>query len=341
MVNASEINSLLAHYNKVDKLFYDVGVDALNYSKCAVITDQAVQVHYHWDLPTIVIPQGEQAKTCDTAMKVWHQLIEQGFDRKSLLIACGGGAICDATGFIASCFMRGIDTFYIPTTVMAMVDASIGGKTALNMDGRKNVIGTFHQPKKVFICSEFLNTLSEREVASGIAEMIKMGVVWNPMLFEALEKESSLAELIEWAAQSKIEIVSQDVHDQGLRSILNWGHTVGHALEGLTGYSRWLHGEAVAIGMSCAAFISWKLGYADQTFYERQNRLIQKYKLPTILPDDIDMDALLALMEQDKKAVRGKIRLILARQIGTVLSVPDLDNDILREALEAKRSSDR
>lgn len=340
MVDVSDFQTLITHYNKVEELFYDAKVDALNYSQCVVITDDKIHRQYSWDLPTIVVPSGENAKTIDTAQLVWQELIAKGFDRKSLLIACGGGSICDVTGFIASCYMRGIATCYIPTTLLAMVDAAIGGKTAVNMNGLKNVIGTFHQPKKVYLCPEFLSTLNEREIASGVAEMIKMGVVWNPELFEALENGTELAELIEWAAQCKIEIVTQDSQDHGVRSVLNWGHTVGHALESLTGYSRWLHGEAIAIGMSCEAFISWKLGYTDQSFYERQNRLIQKYKLPTILPDDIDMNALLLLMAQDKKAVQGKIRLILARQIGTVLSVPDLDKEILKEALEAKRSSD-
>jgi 3-dehydroquinate synthase len=311
------------------------------YTNCAIVTDCEIHRLYPWNMPVILLPTGEKAKTLDCMEHLWKELIEKGFDRRSVLIAMGGGAICDAAGFAASCYMRGIDTVYIPTTLLGMVDAAIGGKTAINQGSHKNVIGSFHLPKKILLCSKFLESLPERELASGMAELIKTAVVASGGLFERLENDASIDLLIEQCAKIKLEIVAEDFRDQGIRAHLNWGHTVGHALEGITGYTRWLHGEAVAIGMSCEAFISWKLGYADQNFYERQNRLIQKYKLPTILPDDIDLDALVTLMKRDKKALQGKIGLILAREIGTVLSVTDLDKDILKQALKTKRDADR
>lgn len=333
--------SIIENFSSVEKLYNFCDQLQKSYSNCVLVSDATINKLHPCHLPALLLPVGEKAKTGESVDWLWQQLLQMGFDRRSLLIACGGGAVCDTAGFAASCYMRGIDTVYIPTTLLGMVDAAIGGKTAINLGSHKNLIGTFHQPKKILLCPEFLKTLPEREIASGMAEVIKTAVVASPDLFEQLEQDAPLGSLIEHCAQLKLGIVAQDVHDQGIRSHLNWGHTVGHALEGLTGYAKWSHGEAVAIGMSCEAFISWKLGYADQNFYMRQNRLIQKYKLPTILPHDIDLDALITLMKRDKKAVQGKIALILARQIGTVLNVPDLDKDILKQALEAKKDADR
>lgn len=310
------------------------------YSQTILVTDALINKLYLWDCSTLIIPEGESAKSIETATFLWERFSKIGLDRRSLVVTCGGGSICDTVGFAASCYMRGIDTLYIPTTLLAMVDAAIGGKTGINFGLHKNLVGTFHPPRKVLITAEFLKSLPPREFASGMAEVIKTAVVWSPSLFEELEAGEFALQFIEQCAKIKSEIVARDQYDNGIRAYLNWGHTVGHALEEMTGYKRWLHGEAVAIGMSCEAFLSWHLGYADKEFYIRQNRLIQKYHLPIELPHDIDIETLIQLMTKDKKAVKGKIGLILARQIGTVLSVHDLDKDILKQALEAKRSAD-
>lgn len=324
-----------------NQLQIDLENYAGKFSQHAVVIDRQVDASYPFEFPKIYVPEGEDAKTLESASLIWDEMCRRNFDRHALLVAMGGGALSDVAGFAASTYMRGIATLYIPTTLMAMVDAAIGGKTAINFGQAKNRIGTFHMPTSVWICPEFLDTLPEAEIASGIAEMIKLAVVSDSDLFTQLENGVPIRDLILHCAQKKAEIVSLDPKDQGVRAILNWGHTFAHALEDISHFRRWRHGEAVAIGMSCAAYVSVYLGYADISFYLRQNELLKKYILPTILPDDIDLDALLCRMKQDKKALNGKIRLILARQIGTVLSVPDLDKDILKQALEAKRSSDR
>lgn len=292
---------------------------------------------------TIILPAGEKAKNLANAEKCWTKMHALHLDRNSLVIGMGGGVITDLSGFVASCYMRGIKNVQIPTTLMAMVDASIGGKTAVNLPEGKNMVGTFHQPSLVLIAPHFLESLPPRELHSGLAEVIKCAVIWDEKFFHYLEENlkgivetgpSKMDYLIERTAAIKIEIVGKDEKEQNLRAILNWGHTFAHALETITHYNSFSHGEAVSIGMCCAALVSKELGYVDQDFIESQERLCIYARLPTRLPDYINIDEMIRVMQGDKKSISGKINLILARKIGHVEKIDNVDPAIIKKALK-------
>lgn len=331
---------------------------AREYTQCTLITDRHVFKNFghlltgqleQASLPyhTIILPPGEESKTLITASRCWSEMFQQGADRKSCVLAFGGGSITDIAGFVAGCYMRGIDLISIPTTLLGMVDASIGGKSGVNFEGGKNLIGVTHQPKVVFISPSFLKTLPEREFRSGLAEVIKYGVIKDPILFEFLENNAdsilareteSLQLLIERSVEIKAHIVMEDPWDRKkIRALLNWGHTVGHAIESASGYKE-LHGEAVAIGMSCEGYISYKLGYASREFWQRQDRLISKLELPTKMPE-IPVSQLLELMKKDKKALKAKINLIIAEKIGKVFLLPNIEPEQIKEALLARNDA--
>lgn len=325
---------------------------AREYTHCTLITDRHVFKNFghlltgqfaQSSLPhhTIVLSPGEENKNLISASRCWSEMFQHGADRKSCVLAFGGGSITDIAGFVAGCYMRGIDLISIPTTLLGMVDASIGGKSGVNFEGGKNLIGVTRQPTAVFISPLFLNTLPEREFRCGLAEVIKYGVIKDPILFKFLENNTgsilareteSLQLLIERSVEIKAQIVKEDPWDRKkIRALLNWGHTVGHAIESASGY-KVLHGEAVAIGMSCEGYISYKLGYASRDFWERQDRLINKLGLPTKMPE-IPLDQLLELMKKDKKAQKAKINLIIAEKIGKVFLLPNIEPEQIREAL--------
>ncbi|SCA64156.1 3-dehydroquinate synthase [Chlamydiales bacterium SCGC AG-110-P3] len=296
----------------------------------------------------ILIPQGEAAKTLEIAKLCWEQMEQAQLDRRSIVIALGGGTVCDIAGFAASCFMRGIDCIHIPTTLLAMCDAAIGGKTGVNLGSRKNLIGTFHQPKAIIIDPACLTSLPDRELRSGLAEVIKYGVINDADLLSSLENNmesllardpAALTSVIETAAHIKCAVVEQDFHDKGARVYLNFGHTFSHALEGLTDYKHYLHGEAVAIGMCCAAQLSKQLGFIDETVVERVEAICIKAGLPTKLPNVSD-DALTEKMTQDKKTQRGTITCIVINGIGDVMKLDNIASQIVKEALHAKRKRD-
>ncbi len=330
-------------------------IDSLqkDYSHCALIMDKHVHKLYSskfLSLPIdiITIPQGEHSKTLETATQVWNQLFEQGFDRKSLIIGLGGGVTTDLAGFVASTYMRGIDVIYIPTTLLGMVDAAIGGKTAVNLGQGKNIIGAIHHPQSIYICEKFLETLPEREFIAGLAEVIKSTIIGDSELF--FEMEQSIDQLrqrepqlirtiLQRTTQLKSHIVAQDEKDHGIRAQLNYGHTFGHSIESLTNYKLLLHGEAVSIGMSCAAHIAQKLGLTDQTFVDRQDALCRSIGLPTTLPN-IDDKKLISLMKQDKKSNFQKINLIVPEKVGKVITVSDVREDLILEVLKEKRQRD-
>ncbi|MDY7023898.1 MAG: 3-dehydroquinate synthase, partial [Cyanobacteriota bacterium] len=258
------------------------------------------------------LPAGEQYKTLETLQKVYDIALEHRLERSSLMVALGGGIVGDMTGFAASTWLRGISVVQVPTSLLAMVDASIGGKTGVNHPQGKNLIGAFHQPKKVIIDPLVLKTLPEREFQAGMAEVIKYGVIWDAELFTHLEQAerldrmefieaSLLQEILQRSCQSKAEVVSKDEKELGLRAILNYGHTIGHAVESLTGYTTVLHGEAVGIGMVAASRIAVKLGLWDEECDRRQLALIQKAGLPTQLPSGINIDEILVSLQTDKK----------------------------------------
>lgn len=289
---------------------------------------------------TIVLPDGEEQKNWQNLMTVFDTLLANKFDRKTTLIALGGGVIGDMTGFAASAYMRGIPFIQIPTTLLSQVDSSVGGKTGINHPLGKNMIGAFYQPQAVIADTATLMTLPPRELASGIAEVIKYGVSIDVPFFEWLEENverlvakdsDALAYAIQRSCEIKADIVAKDEREGGLRAILNFGHTFGHAIEAGLGYGQWLHGEAVACGMVMAANMSQRLGYIDAATQARITALIAAAKLPVKAPD-LGHDRWLELMEVDKKNEGGKIKFILVKPLGTSI-ITNAPADVLTSTI--------
>ncbi len=284
--------------------------------------EQALQEHPHQPL---VLPDGEQWKTLATWERILHKLTDMGATRDCTLIALGGGVIGDITGFAAASYMRGVRFLQIPTTLLAQVDASVGGKTGVNLPAGKNLVGAFHQPAAVIIDTDTLNTLPQREYLAGLAEVVKYGLISDAEFFHWLEtnqdrllqrEADALAFAIHRSCRNKAEVVAADEREQGRRALLNLGHTFGHAIETATGYTRYLHGEAVAIGMCLAAAFSERLGLAEPPLFNRTRDLLQGLGLPVSLPADISAQSLAVLMRLDKKNLQGSLRLILLRGMG-------------------------
>ncbi len=313
-------------------------VKGINPSRVAVISNPTVYGLYGavvsdslkragLDAPVILIPDGEGYKELLWAYYLFGELLKQRLDRASALIALGGGVIGDITGFVASTYMRGISFVQIPTTLLAQVDSSVGGKTAVNHPLGKNMIGTFYQPRLVWADISTLKSLPKREFLAGMAEVIKYGVIWDEALFRFLEDNRekilnldrhALEHIIKRSCEIKAEVVSRDEREGGLRAILNYGHTIGHALETATGYAAYLHGEAVAIGMYLEARLSSLLGHMDRGEVERVRSLIMAYGLPSEMQSDLDAEGILSSMRLDKKAVAGELKFILPEKIGSV-----------------------
>ncbi|MFO0752817.1 MAG: 3-dehydroquinate synthase [Thermodesulfovibrionales bacterium] len=290
----------------------------------------------------VLIPDGEEYKDFFWSYHILTCLLKNRLDRNSCVIALGGGVIGDITGFAASLYMRGLHFVQIPTTLLAQVDSSVGGKTGVNHPRGKNMIGSFYQPRLVRVDLDTLKTLPGREFLSGIAEVIKYGVIRDSALFDFMERNrdavrgletDALAYIVGRSCAIKAEVVSRDERESGLRAILNFGHTVGHAVETGTGYSRYLHGEAVAIGMQCAARLAVSLGMLDASQADRIEALLEAYGLPSRLPGDLNRDALLSHMLIDKKAVAGEIRFVLPERIGQVRMYTSTGPEELRKAL--------
>ena len=291
-----------------------------------------------------LIPAGESYKTLEAVAKVYDTALSDHLERTSTMLALGGGVIGDMTGFAAATWLRGINFIQVPTSLLAMVDAAIGGKTGVNHPQGKNLIGAFYQPKLVFIDPLVLKTLPEREFRAGMAEVIKYGVIRDADLFSQLENaarldsleyisEELLFTIITRSCQAKADVVSQDEKEAGLRAILNYGHTVGHAIESLTNYDTFVHGEAVAIGMVAAG----KIALASQLWTEaearRQDNLIEKTGLPTQLPANLDLEAIIETLKTDKKVKAGKVRFVLPTQIGQVTITDRIAPDLLTKIL--------
>ena len=293
------------------------------------LTAAGLEVH------TIEIPRGEESKSLRQFSRgvLQDSLVAHQLDRGSTVIALGGGIIGDLAGFAAAVYMRGIPYIQIPTTLQAQVDASVGGKTAINHPKGKNLIGAFHQPKLVLIDVETLETLPQRDIRAGLIEVIKMGVIRDKPLFEMVEENldailnldsTILSEMIACACINKAEIVAKDEKESGLRMVLNYGHTFGHALEAVTHYNRYRHGEAVSIGMNCAAQLAANLSMLSETDFQRQRTLLERANLPIAFPPDIAPEALCDAMYLDKKTLGGKLRLILPTRIGEVVIRDDM-----------------
>jgi 3-dehydroquinate synthase len=288
-------------------------------------------------------PAGEASKNIQTCLQVVDRLIALKADRHSALIALGGGVVGDLTGFLASIYMRGIPFFQIPTTLMAQVDSSIGGKTGIDLPAGKNLLGTFYQPKAVFIDLNFLQTLSEREFNNGLSEILKYGIIEDQELLSSLEEgipalrdlDSSLLErIIAKSCRIKKRIVELDEKEGGLRRLLNFGHTLGHAVEAESGY-RLSHGEAVAIGMVCAAVLSEKLGYLPSSDRERIESLVRSLGLPYRIPNDLGTQDILSRMGQDKKKVGDILPFVLLKKIGMPFINGGVPEGVIRETIEA------
>ena len=272
----------------------------------------------------LVLPDGEAHKTLDASGQIFAALAALGASRDATILALGGGVIGDLAGFAAACWMRGIDFIQMPTTLLAMVDSSVGGKTGVNLPQGKNLVGAFHQPRAVVADTGTLATLPVREYRAGLAEVVKYGAINDAAFFAWLEvhadalvarDEAALAAAIQASCRAKSAIVARDEHERGERALLNFGHTFGHALETVAGYGTLLHGEAVAIGMLQAATLSTRLGRADAADATRLARLLTRLGLPVQAPP-LDAAALLAAMRLDKKNEGGRLRLILWRGIG-------------------------
>ncbi|MEO1879039.1 MAG: 3-dehydroquinate synthase [Methylococcales bacterium] len=294
-------------------------------------------------IETITLPDGEQYKSLEYLTKIFDQLLEKKYSRNACLLALGGGVIGDMGGFAAACYQRGIPFIQIPTTVLAQVDSSVGGKTGVNHPLGKNMIGAFYQPQCVIADIDVLDTLDDRQLVAGIAEIIKYGLIRDPALFAWLEQnmalllardKSALAYVIERSCINKAEIVAEDEFESGIRAILNLGHTFGHAIETGMGYGVYLHGEAVAIGMCYAADLSHRMGWISAQDVDRIIALLKQANLPVCPPKEMQVAQFVDLMSVDKKNVDGQIRVILLEAIGKAALPISVDLALLEQTLK-------
>ncbi|OVA19598.1 hypothetical protein BVC80_9053g10 [Macleaya cordata] len=318
----------------VAPLYLDKVINALTHGNSSISVE------------SVILPDGEKYKDMDTLMKVFDKAIESRFDRRSTFVALGGGVIGDMCGFAASAFLRGVNFIQIPTTVMAQVDSSVGGKTGINHPLGKNLIGAFYQPQCVLVDTDTLHTLPERELASGLAEVVKYGLIRDAEFFEWQEKNmhlllardpSALAYAIKRSCENKAEVVSLDEKEGGLRATLNLGHTFGHAIETGFGYGQWLHGEAVAAGTVMAVDMSYRLGWIDESIVKRVYHILQQAKLPIAPPEGVmTVEMFKSYMAVDKKVADGLLRLILLKgPLGNCVFTGDYDRNALDETLRA------
>jgi 3-dehydroquinate synthase len=295
------------------------------------------------NIPTdfIEVPEGEKSKSLGQAEKIYEQLLKWKCDRQTVMVALGGGVIGDLTGYIAATYVRGVQFIQVPTTLLAQVDSSVGGKTAVNHPLGKNMIGVFYQPRLVVVDLETLKSLPEKEYKAGIAEIIKYGVIEDARLFEFLERQfqnilsqdsKALEHIIATSCAIKAGVVEKDERESHYRMVLNFGHTIGHAIESLTGYSTYSHGEAVAIGMAYAAKLSQVMGRCTGEVTHRITGLIENFGLPTQLPP-LKAEDMIQSMYLDKKTAHKKIRFILVKDIGSIEIVDHVAESFIKEAL--------
>jgi 3-dehydroquinate synthase len=322
-------------------------------SHAVLITDENVEtphavavaqslVNASVQVDLVVVESGEQSKSVATATALWEKLLGLGADRKSVVVAVGGGVVGDLAGFIAATFARGIRFLQVPTTLLAQVDSSVGGKVGINLPAAKNMVGAFLQPVGVLIDTETLQTLDHRQYVAGLGEVVKYGVILDEEFFDYLQMNTTgliardpeiLQHVIAQCCRLKADVVEKDEREvTGRRAVLNYGHTFAHALETLTGYGRLLHGEAVSIGMVCAAKLAKRLGRINGHFTSRQYRLLSELGLPTVMPE-VDHDQVLRTMLHDKKVEHGRLRFVLPTRMGHVEIVGNVAPDDVRDAL--------
>jgi len=293
---------------------------------------------------TVILPDGEKYKNLDVLNQIYDGLLSNRLDRNTTVIALGGGVVGDMAGFASASYQRGVHFIQIPTTLLAQVDSSVGGKTGVNHALGKNMIGAFHQPKAVIADTNTLNTLPDRELSAGIAEVIKYGLINKPDFFIWLENNidallakdsAALTHAIEVSCQAKADIVAADERESGQRALLNLGHTFGHAIENNLGYGEWLHGEAIGAGMCMAAQMSRQMQWMSDEDTQRTFKLIKKAKLPINAPDSISSEAFLALMSVDKKVMDGVLKLVLMKGIGKSIVTKDYSSEQLINAINS------
>ena len=338
--NLATIGSFVASRGKIAHaiLITDANVE---HSHAAVVAASLAQAGARVELASI--PPGEQSKSVAVADQLWQRLLDLGTDRKSIVVAVGGGVVGDLAGFVAATFARGLHFFQVPTTLLAQVDSSVGGKVGVNLPAAKNMIGAFWQPRGVLIDTDVLSTLPEREYRAGLAEIVKYGVILDHEFFAYLESNTAaiharhpdaLRHMVTRSCRLKADVVEQDEREEtGVRAVLNYGHTFCHAIEALTGYGEYLHGEAVAMGMMCAAHLAEFMGRFDQAELQRQQSLLEHLGLPIFIPK-LDHEELIAAMQRDKKVEYGKLRFVLPTRIGHVELVASAHPDQVYRALE-------
>ena len=324
--------------------------------RCAIIADSNTSPLFNrgvtealsasgTNVTTHIVPAGETSKSLSVSGGLFERFAEEGLSRRAWVLALGGGVVGDLAGFIAATYLRGIDFVQVPTTLLAMVDSSVGGKVAINLPQGKNLVGSFYQPRLVIADTGTLRTLPEREFRSGMAEVIKYGIIYDAALFDLLERQleavmakdpAVLAPIIARCCQIKADVVSQDERETGLRAILNFGHTIGHAFEAVTEYGKYLHGEAVASGMLLAARLSRKHGGLSAQDVERIEALLRRTGFD-LKPPQLPFSEIIAPMRRDKKAIEGKLRFVLARRIGEVFVSDEVTETDIEEVLHGGR----
>lgn len=327
----------------------------VGHGRVAIVTNETVAPLYlerckklfadHDPLP-IILPDGEQYKNLDVLNSIFDQLLQARCDRQTTLVALGGGVIGDMTGFAAACYMRGVPFIQVPTTLLAQVDSSVGGKTGVNHPLGKNMIGAFYQPRCVLIDTDTLNTLADNQLSAGIAEVIKYGLIRDLPFFEWLESNmpavrerdaSVLTEAIYRSCDNKAQVVAEDEREAGTRALLNFGHTFGHAIEAGMGYGKWLHGEAVGAGMIIANDLARRLGWLTPEDCQRAEALVKGAGLPVRGPDSLTTDHMIDLMSVDKKVSAGRIKFVLLKRLGEAVLTGDVPESELRATLDAMR----
>ena len=339
------------HLENQTAVKYDVVIETLPeltfHRKVAIVTNTTVSaLHLETlkskinadELYVVTIADGEEFKSLETVESILDELFTHKLDRKSLLIALGGGVIGDMTGFTASLYQRGIGFIQVPTTLLSQVDASVGGKTGVNNKYGKNLVGAFYQPEAVYIDTTFLETLPQREFSAGVAEIVKMAVMFDKEYFHFLEEadlseKESLEKVIQRSVELKAEVVNLDEKESGIRAVLNYGHTFGHVVENETKYKVYLHGEAVAIGMVMANRVALELGLISEDEVNLVTQLLEKHNLPTDY-EIKDVDAFYDKFFLDKKAANNKIKFILPNGLGQHVVRDDIDSALLKKVLK-------
>jgi len=341
----NQLAEVLAPYNKGQTFF--------------VLSQHTILDHYQsvlddleslgYKLVVHTVPADESAKNIRYAEEVWGAMVQAGCDRSTVLLALGGGVVGDLGGFVASTYMRGIDCVQIPTTLLAMIDSAIGGKTAINLDAGKNLVGRVYQPKAVIVDPGFLATLPERNVVSSLAEAIKYGFIKEKRIFDlmdqrfeemvALDDQELLLDIIASSCRIKADVVSNDQFEHGERRLLNYGHTIGHALEAIHAYQGLYHGEAVLYGMKCANHISWQKDMLSDAEYEHAQTVLDKFPLPEL--QNIDSDQVLEIVSHDKKNINGQLHFVLLDGLGQAVTQTDVTPEQMVASLETLKTGKR